>query len=81
VARDAERRIYPANPAATAADARSVAGPPNLRGALPLPTITLRGDDVLSGFVVFDVPAGVRPVQVIWRQTDNDHVASLAAPD
>ena len=52
-------RIYPANPTATAADARLVEVPPTMRGALPLPTVTLRNDDLLSGYVVFDVPAGV----------------------
>ena len=36
-------------------------------------------DDVLAGFVVFDVPAGVRPTQLVYRQTDADHVVDLAA--
>ena len=49
------------------------------RGTLPLPTITLRGDDTISGFVVFDVPAGKQPVELIWRQSDTDTVALLSA--
>jgi hypothetical protein len=43
----------------------------------PLPVVTLRQSDVLSGFVVFDVPAGVRPVDLIWRQSDTDTVVHL----
>jgi hypothetical protein len=72
VTRDAEHRIFPANAAATVADARLVEAPPTMRGSLPLPTVTLRGNDLVAGFVVFDVPAGVRPVELIWRQTDTD---------
>jgi len=79
VARDAQHRIYPANAAATVADARLVSRPPQMRGSLPLPTITLRSDDVLSGFVVFDVPAGVQPVELIWRQSDTDSIATLSS--
>ena len=78
VARDASHRVYPANPTATAAEARLASGPATMRGALPLPTVTLRSDDVLTGFVVFDVPAGVRPNELIWRQSDSDRVVSLA---
>jgi hypothetical protein len=48
-----------------------------MRGSLPLPTMTLRGDDLVSGFVVFDVPAGVRPVELIWRQTDSDYLVPI----
>ena len=47
------------------------------RGTLPLPTVTLRGNDTISGFVVFDVPAGVWPVELVWRQSDTDTVANL----
>jgi len=79
VARDAEHRVYPANPAATISDAGLVSGQAAQRGTLPLPTITLRGDDTISGFVVFDVPAGKQPVELIWRQSDTDTVALLAA--
>jgi hypothetical protein len=78
VARDAGHRVYPANPAATAADARLVGGPGTIPGALPLPTVTLRGGDVLSGFVVFDLPAGAQPAELIWRQTDGDSVVVVA---
>jgi len=78
VARDAQHRIYAANASATVADARLVSRPPKMRGSLPLPTITLRSDDVLSGFVVFDVPAGIEPVELIWRQSDTDSVAILS---
>ena len=78
VARDAEHRIYPADAAATSADGnlvRLATGPrPEV---LPLATVTLRQADVLSGFVVFDVPQGVRPVELIWRQSDTDQVAQL----
>ncbi|GEM_PF-2241176 len=81
-ARDASSRIYPANPAATTADAaqvRASAGQLGMNGVLPLPVITLRKADVLSGFVVFDVPAGVRPVALIFRQTDTDTIVALPA--
>ena len=81
VARDGDHRIYPANPVATAADGelvRLAIGP--RPESLPLPTVTLREQDVLSGFVVFDVPAGVHPVELIWRQSDTDEVVPLAAP-
>ncbi len=81
-ARDQDRRVYPANAAATVADARLVtaaAGTLGMFGILPLPAVTLRKDDVLSGFVVFDVPAGVRPVQLIFRQSDTDRVVDLSA--
>jgi hypothetical protein len=37
----------------------------------------LRQDDVLTGFVVFDVPAAVRPVELIWRQSDTDTTVAL----
>lgn len=80
VARDADLRVYAANPTATVADAglvRVATGP--RRETLPLPVVTLRQNDVLSGFVVFDVPEGVRPVELIWRQTDTDSVVRLAA--
>jgi hypothetical protein len=80
VARDSEHHIYPANPTATGVDANLVrlATGPRLE-VLPLPTVTLRQADVLSGFVVFDVPSGVRPVELIWRQTDTDRVAPLSS--
>jgi hypothetical protein len=77
-ARDAERRVFTANAAATAADVDLVGREPETRGTLPLPVVTLRQDDVLTGFVVFDVPAGVRPVELIWRQTDADYAVRLA---
>jgi hypothetical protein len=77
LARDAQRRVYPSNPAATIADARLAGQSPGLRGILPLPIITLRSQDVLTGFVVFDVPAGATPVELVWRQTDADTVAAL----
>src|SRR5215472_3971137 len=66
VARDADHRVYPSDPAATISDGnlvRLTAGPgPDV---LPLPNVTLRQSDVLSGFIVFDVPQGVRPVELI----------------
>ncbi len=80
VARDAEHRVYPANPTATVADAGLLSGQSARRGALPLPIVTLRGSDTISGFVVFDVPAGVRPVELVWRQSDTDTVANLPTP-
>jgi len=78
IARDADHRIYPADSAATTADGNSVrlATGPRLE-VLPLPTVTLRQADVLSGFVVFDVPQGVRPVELVWRQSDTDQIAHL----
>jgi hypothetical protein len=80
-ARDANRGLYVANPKATEADAHTVrlayGAHGGGRGILPLPTVTLRQDDVLSGFVVFDVPAGVRPSELIWRQVDFDTMVPL----
>lgn len=81
-ARDASNRIYPANASATTADGSSVrvaAGQLGMAGVLSLPVITLRQNDVLRGFVVFDVPQGVRPVALIFRQPDSDTVVSLPA--
>jgi hypothetical protein len=82
VARDAGHRIYPANPAAATSDAQAVrfayATRRGTQGIAPLPTVTLRQDDELSGFVVFDVPTGVRPVELVWRQSDTDSIVSLA---
>ncbi len=78
VARDASHRVYPANATATAADAHLASGPTTMRGALPLPTVTLRSDDIITGFVVFDVPAGVQPTELIWRQSDTDRAVTLA---
>lgn len=77
LARDGQRRVYPSNPTATVSDARLAGQSANLRGILPLPTITLRSDDVLTGYVVFDVPAGAAPVELVWRQSDADTVAVL----
>ncbi|HEX5417801.1 MAG TPA: hypothetical protein VFZ25_19250 [Chloroflexota bacterium] len=82
VARDADHRIYPANPAEAVSDASAVrlafASQRGVQAIVPLPTMTLRQDDVLSGFVVFDLPAGVRPVELIWRQTDTDTAVPLS---
>jgi uncharacterized protein DUF4352 len=78
VVRDGQHRIFPSNAVATQADARLVSRPPQMRGSLPLPTITLRPDDVLSGFVVFDVPAGAQLVELVWRQVDSDSIAPLS---
>jgi hypothetical protein len=79
VARDGGHRVYTANAAATAADARSGNGPRSVRGAVPLPMMTVRGGDVLTGFVLFDLPAGVKPTELVWRQTDRDYVVPLVA--
>ena len=80
VARDADHRIYPSDPAATVSDGnlvRLTSGPgPDV---LPLPSVTLRRADVLSGFIVFAVPQGTRPVELVWRQTDADQVVQLSA--
>ena len=78
VARDADHRVYPSDPAATTTDANMVrmAAGPRLE-TLPVPTMTLRQADVLSGFIVFDVPQGIRPVELVWRQTDTDQVVQL----
>ena len=79
VARDADHRIYPSDPAATVSDGnlvRLTSGPgPDI---LPLPTVTLRQADVLSGYIVFAVPQGARPVELVWRQTDADQVVQLS---
>lgn len=77
VVRDADRHIFTSNPTATLAEARQVSGPLSMRGALPLPTVTLRSDDVLAGFVVFDIPSGIQPVELIWRQSDTDSMVKL----
>jgi hypothetical protein len=81
IARDADHRVYPSDPAATVSDANLVrlSIGPRLE-ALPISTMTLRQSEVLSGFIVFDVPEGVRPVELIWRQADADQIAQLAAP-
>ncbi len=83
VARDAEHRIYPANPTEAASDAQAVrlasAHQRGVQSLRPLPTVTLRQDDVLSGFLVFDVPSGTQIVEVIWRQSDTDYAAQLPA--
>lgn len=79
--RAADRHIYPANPAATVADAhvvRTTASGRGLGGLQPLPTVILRRDDVLTGFVVFDVPAGVRPVELVYRQSDTDRAVDVS---
>ena len=81
VARDPDHRVYAANPTATLADAPLVRLATGTRPeTLPLPTLTLRQDEVLSGFIVFDVPAGVRPVELIFRQSDSDRIVRLSAP-
>ena len=78
MARDADHRVYLSGPAATVSDAnlvRLTSGPsPDV---LPLPTVTLRQADVLSGFIVSAVPQGVRPVELVWRQIDADQVLQL----
>jgi hypothetical protein len=83
VARDGDHRIYPANPTEAVADVHAVRLSYQMQRGLqnvsPLPTVTLRHDDSLSGFVVFDVPAGVRPVELIWRQSDTDSVVTLSS--
>lgn len=81
VARDADHHIYPADAAATSADGdlvRLTTGPG--LATLPLATVTLRQTEALSGFIVFDVPEGVRPTELIWRQSDTDQVAELSHP-
>jgi hypothetical protein len=82
VARDATHHIYPANPADAVTDAQAVqqasADQRGVQGVVPLPTVTLRQSDVLSGFVVFEVPTGVRLTELIWRQSDTDYVVPLA---
>jgi hypothetical protein len=80
VARDSTGRIYPSNPAATVADAHRVSVAPGTRGTMPLPAITLRANDTLTGFVVFDVPHGTQPAELIWRQVDSDAVTPITAP-
>jgi uncharacterized protein DUF4352 len=81
LARDADHHIFPANPTATTADGNLVrlTTGPRLE-MLPLPTVTLRQSEILSGFIVFDVPQGAQPVELIWRQSDTDQVAQLAVP-
>src|SRR6476661_5823027 len=47
VARDPNKRIYPANPTAAVTDARAVRIARGLQNISPLPVITLRQSDVL----------------------------------
>jgi HlyD family secretion protein len=80
LARDAERHVYTSDPQAGVTDARVIratAAFAGMKGVQPLPTVTLRQNDVLVGYVVYDVPTGVRPTQLIWRQTDSDRVVDL----
>lgn len=80
VARDVDHRVWASNPAATLSDGNLVrlsAG--SGLDVLPLPTMTLRQADVLSGYIVFDVPQGVTPVELVWRQTDTDQIVQLSA--
>ena len=80
VARDADHRVWASDPPATVSDGnlvRLTAGPG--LDVLPLPIMTLRQADVLSGYIVFDVPQGVTPVELVWRQTDTDQVVRLSA--
>jgi hypothetical protein len=79
VARDANNRIYPANPTAAVSDAHAVRLANGVQSIAPLPVATLRDTDVISGFVVFDVPTGVKLTELIWRQSDQDYVVRLAA--
>jgi HlyD family secretion protein len=82
LARDVDDYVYPANLAATAADASAVtlAGAPlGMRGIVPLGAVTLRKNDSVTGFVVFDVPVGVQLVELVHRQTDADRVVQLPA--
>lgn len=81
VLRDREGRIYTPNVPAGTADVRAVrqAGERlGFAGLLPLPSATLRKNDALVGFVVFEVPAGTRPPELIFRQTDTDRVVQLS---
>jgi hypothetical protein len=77
--RDVNNHVYPANPSAALTDAHAVRVAHGAQGIAPLPVITLRQNDVLTGFVVFDVPTGVRPVDLVWRQSDTDYVVHLSA--
>jgi uncharacterized protein DUF4352 len=82
-ARDRDRHVYRADPVATAGDAalvRRVAGPLGMSGLTALPTVNLQKNDVVSGFVVFEVPFGVQLSQLVFREGDNDHVTELPAP-
>lgn len=76
-----DRHIYPSNPVATTADAnvvRRTAATRGLSGLQPMPVVILRKNDVLTAFVVFDVPAGVRPSELVYRQSDTDRVVDIS---
>lgn len=81
--RDRDGRIYVANLPTSATDARLVRlvgsrlGLPSL---LPLSPVTLRKDDTVAGFLTFDLPAGTRPVELVFRQVDTDRVVELPEP-
>jgi hypothetical protein len=81
LARDGDHRVYPANPAAAVSDAHAVRLAYGMQhgaqGIAPLPTVTLRQNDALTGFLVFDLPDGARPVELVWRQSDTDSVVPL----
>ncbi len=80
LARDDQHRVYPPDPQAAVTDARVVratAAFAGMTGVRPLASLTLRKDDVLVGYVVYDVPTGVRPTQLVWRQTDSDRIVDL----
>ena len=81
--RDRDGRLYTPNVPAAAADARLVrltGGLLGFEGLLPLPLLTLRKNDSLTGFIVFDVPVHVRPNELVFRQTDADKVVPLPEP-
>ncbi len=81
LARNSDRRVFPANAPATVSDAHVVRLAAEVMGkadVLPLPAVTLRSNEILSGFVVFDVPRGLRPVEIIFRQVDTDTVSEIS---
>jgi hypothetical protein len=79
VARDTTRHVYLASPPATTSGVPLAGVPLKMASSLPLPIVTLRNDDVLTGYVVFDVPTNTQLAQLIWRQSDKDYNVNLAS--
>ncbi len=81
-ARDAGGRVFRADANAAAADAqqiRLVASRAGI-GLGPLPTVSLQGGDRVSGLVVFEVPAGTRLTQLVFRADDHYYTIDLTPP-
>lgn len=80
-ARDLGGRVFRSDAQATVSDAqtiRLIASRAGI-GQGPLPTVTLQEGDSVGGLIVFEVPAGTRLTQVVFRSDDRAYTADLAA--